>query len=62
MHKLTSEIDKVIVLEAVDGINLSTNVELASGLVEVGNGGVLLIAAKDLFGLELPVGEDVISR
>jgi hypothetical protein len=50
------------VLEAVDGINLSTNVELASGLVEVGNGGVLLIAAKDLLGLELPVGEDVISR
>lgn len=48
-------------LETADGLDLSTDVELAGSLVKVGNSRVLLVTAKDLLGLELPVKEDVIS-
>lgn len=48
-------------LETADGLDLSTDVELAGSLVQVGNSRVLLVTAKDLLGLELPVKEDVIS-
>lgn len=48
-------------LEAVDSLDLSTHVEFAGGLVEVGHGRVLLVASEDLLSLELPIGKDVIS-
>lgn len=52
---LTSEIDEIVVLETVDSLKLSTNVELLSGLVKVGNSRVLLVATENLLGLQSPV-------
>lgn len=49
-------------LQAVDGLNLATNVEFASFLEEVFNSRVSLInATKDLGGLKLPVVGLIIS-
>lgn len=52
---LTSKIDKVVVLQAVHGLQLTTDVELSSGVVEVLNGRVLLITSEDLLSLKSPV-------
>jgi hypothetical protein len=49
-----SEGDIVVMLEAVDGVNLATNVKLLHGVVKVFDRGVLWVAAKDLLGLLLP--------
>lgn len=54
--KLTAKSDVVVVVELVDSIELSSNVVLLSGVVEVANGGVLLVTTKDLLGLDLLVG------
>lgn len=51
---LTSEGDIVVVLEPLDGIDLSANVELVCGLVEVFDSWVLWVAAEDLLGLLCP--------
>jgi len=42
------------VLELVDSLELAANVELLGSIVEVANSRVLVVAAKDLLGLELP--------
>ena len=52
---LTSEIDEIVVLKTVDGLKLSTDVELLGGLVKVRDGGVLLVATENLLGLQSPV-------
>lgn len=52
---LTAESNVIVVLESVYSIELSTNVELASGLVEVLDSWVLDITAEDLLGLLRPV-------
>lgn len=47
-----SEVEEIIVLETVDGLKLTTNVELLSGVKEVLDTGVsVIVAAKDLLGL-----------
>jgi hypothetical protein len=51
---LTSERDIVVVLKSVDGIDLSSDVELLNGVVEVLDGWMLLVAAKDLLCLLRP--------
>jgi hypothetical protein len=48
---LTSESDIVVVLESVDGIDLSANVELLCGVIEISDRWVLWVAAKDILGL-----------
>lgn len=47
--------DIVVVGELVDGLDLSTNVELFSLGVEVLDGGVVLVTTKDKLGFLLPV-------
>ena len=51
---LTSEVDKVVVLELVDSLKLATNIELLGSVVEVLDSRVLLISSKDLLGLKSP--------
>jgi hypothetical protein len=47
-----SEVEEVVVLELVDSLKLTTNVELLSGVEEVLDTGVsVIVAAKDLLGL-----------
>lgn len=47
-----SEVEEIVVLETVDSLKLTTNVELLSGIKEILNTGVgVIIAAKDLLGL-----------
>lgn len=53
---LTSEVEEVVVLKTVDGLELATNVELLGGVEEVLDTGVsVIIAAEDLLGLVDPV-------
>lgn len=55
---LTSEIDKVVVLQAVHGLQLTTDVVLSSGMIEVLDSRVrLIIGTEDLLGLKNPFGE-----
>lgn len=54
--QLTAKSDVVVVVKLVDSIELSSNVVLLSGVVEVANGGVLLVTTEDLLGLKLLVG------
>lgn len=50
---LTSEIDEVVVLQAVHGLQFTTHVVLSSGVEEVLDGRVqLIVASKDLLGLK----------
>lgn len=49
------QVDKVVVLQAVDSLELTADVELTSRVEEVVDGRVLGVAAKDLLGLELLV-------
>lgn len=47
-----SEVEEIVVLETVDSLKLTTNVELLSGIKEILDTGVgVIIAAKDLLGL-----------
>lgn len=55
---LTSQVEEIVMLELVDSLELTTNVELLSGMEEVVDTGVkVIIAAKDLLGFEHPSGE-----
>lgn len=50
----TTESDIVVVVELVDGLDLSSNVEFLNIVVEVLDGRVLLITAKDQLGFLSP--------
>lgn len=53
---LTSEVDKVVVLQPADSLQLTTDVVLASGAEQVLDGRVgLIVAAEDLLRLKNPV-------
>jgi hypothetical protein len=59
---LTSEVEEVVVLELVDSLKLTANVELLSSVEEVLDTGVsVIIAAKDLLGLIDPVEKPVLA-
>lgn len=45
--RLTAQSNIVVVVQLVDSLDLSTNVEFLDGLVEVDNGRVLGVTAKD---------------
>lgn len=49
---LTSQIKEVVVLQAVDGLELAAHVVLLGRVEQVSDGRVLVISAKDLLGLE----------
>lgn len=51
---LTSEVDKVIVLELVDSLELAAHIILLGSVVEVLDSRVLLISSEDLLGLKSP--------
>lgn len=53
-NMLTSERDIVVMLKSVDGIDLSSDIELLNGVVEVLDGWMLLVTAKDLLCLLRP--------
>lgn len=53
MH--TSKCDVVVVLQSVDSLDLSTNVELLGSFVQVLDGWVLWVAAKDFLRLKVLV-------
>jgi hypothetical protein len=53
---LTSEVEEVVVLKTVNGLELTTDIKLLGGVEEVLDTGVsVIIAAKDLLGLVDPV-------
>lgn len=51
---LTSEVDKVVVLELVDSLKLAAHIVLLGSLVEELDSRVLLVSSKDLLSLESP--------
>lgn len=56
MLRLTSKIQEIVVLQAADSLELTTNVELLGGREEVLDTGVgIVIAAEDELGLLDPV-------
>lgn len=60
LNQLTSEIDEIVVLQAADSLQLTTNVVLASGVEEVLHGRVkLIIATENLLGLKDPIRSSV---
>lgn len=62
LSSLTSEVEEVVVLELVDSLKLTANVELLSGVEEVLDTGVsVIVAAKDLLGLVDPVEKPVLA-
>jgi len=53
---LTSEVEEVVVLKTVNGLELTTDIKLLGGVEKVLDTGVsVIIAAKDLLGLVDPV-------
>jgi hypothetical protein len=52
-HELTSQIQEVIMLRSVDGLDLATNVELLSCVVEVADSRMLGVTSEDFFRLQL---------
>jgi hypothetical protein len=46
-----SQRNVIVVLQSIDGVELSADIELLDGVVEVLDGGMLLIATEDLVGL-----------
>jgi hypothetical protein len=54
---LTSQIDKVIVLQPVDGLKPAAHIKLLCGVEQVLDGGVLLVSSKHLLGLDSPSKE-----
>jgi hypothetical protein len=56
-RSLTSQIDKVIVLQPVDGLELAAHIKLLCRLEEVLDRGVLLVTAKHLLRLDSPEEE-----
>ena len=53
--RLTSQLDKVIVLQPVDRFELAADVELLGSVEEVADRGVFLVASEDFLGLDGPV-------
>lgn len=53
--KLTAQSNVVVVVELVDGLDLSTDVEFLDGVVQVFDSGVLLVTAEDKLCLLGPV-------
>lgn len=53
---LTSKTDIVVVVELVDGLELTTDVEVLGGVVEVDDSRVLWVSTEDKFTFLLPVG------
>lgn len=49
---LTSEVEEVVVLEAVDGLQLAADIVLLSRVEQVPDSRVLVVSAEDLLGLE----------
>lgn len=49
---LTSQVEEVVVLQAVHGLELAADVELLGRVEQVPDGRVLLISAEHLLGLE----------
>lgn len=54
---LTSEGNIIVMLESVNGINLSSNIKLLGGLVEIFDCWMFWVAAKDLLCLLRPVAK-----
>jgi hypothetical protein len=52
---LTSQLKKVIVLQAVDGLELAADIVLVRRVEEVLHSRVLLISTKDFLGLDCSV-------
>jgi hypothetical protein len=53
---LTAQVEEVVVLQAADGLELATNVEVLGGREEVLDTGVgVIVAAKDQLGFLDPV-------
>lgn len=60
---LTSQVEEIVVLETIDGLKLTTDVELLGGREEVLDTRVgVIVAAKDLLGLLDPVERSSASR
>lgn len=53
---LTSKTDIVVVVELVDGLELTTDIEVLGGVVEVDDSRVLWVSTEDKFTLLLPIG------
>lgn len=53
----TAQVKEVVVLQAVDGLELAADVVLLCCVEQVPDGRVLVISTKDLLGLEGPVAE-----
>lgn len=47
----TAETDIVVVLQSVNGIDLAADIEFLHRVVEIADGGMLVVAAKNLLGL-----------
>lgn len=59
---LTAQIQEIVVLQAANGLQLASDVELLGGVEEVLDAGVgIVVAAKDLLGLLDPVRHAVSS-
>ena len=56
MAMLTSKTDIVVVVELVDGLELTTDIEVLGGVVEVDDSRVLWVSTEDKFTLLLPIG------
>jgi hypothetical protein len=56
LSRSVAESDVVVVHEALDNLDLTTNVDITSGLVEVLDGRVLWVPTEDELGLGLLVG------
>lgn len=52
---LTPQLDKVIVLQPVDGLELAADVELLGGVEEVPHSRMLFITPKDFLRFQSPV-------
>ena len=58
---LTSQSDVIVVFEAVDGVNLSSNVEFLGSLVQIFNSRMFVVSAKNFFGLLLPIDHQFLT-
>lgn len=57
--QLTSQSNVIVVVQLVDGLDLSSHVKLLCGVVEVANGGVLRVSTEDLLGLLHPISVNI---
>jgi hypothetical protein len=51
---LTPQVHEIIMLQAVDSLDLATNVEFAGSVEQIAHCGVFLVASKDFLGFEGP--------